>query len=415
MTGEAPEQYYFPTFLAKQPIFDKQERVWGYELLFRDSAGADFADFTDTDKATLDVAAGAMVSWERILDKTKKVCINFPQKSILDNVPYALPSSQTVVEIAERSLADPEIAQALKSLKLAGYMVAIDGFEGRDTVTAFLGLADVIIVDVLGKKWERVEELLRKAQNHCSLVEAKRIEDQEQFSKAKELGFSLFQGYFFKKPEMISGRKLTAHSASRFRLLKLIEEEDPEVSVISQDLQSDVSISYRLLTFLNSAAFGFPQKITSIKQAIVLLGWKQLRNWLRVIILTDLMPEKKTAELAYLAVQRGRFLQLAAQEVKGWSPDALFLLGLFSLLEPMLDLSMAEVVEHLPLEEDLKKALCREDVRDRIWLDIVDCFEAGDWEALDPLAESLGLPSIKISIRYYESIVWAGEYFQRDN
>ena len=411
---------FTPVFVARQPVFDATQRVWGYEFYFREDSEATTAQCDDLDKASMEVTAGAIVSPFSFFDMGRKMLINFDQQSILDSVPYSLPSGQTVVQVPTRIVGvekSPQIQDtmhALMELKEDGYLIALDDFSPGIASPAALELADILIVDVLGKKRDCLGAAVNAARGHTNLIMAKRVEDGKSYSMAKEQGFTLFQGFFFKKPEIVAGRKLTSHEISRLNLLRSIEQEQPDYAKLAEDVQSDVSVSYRLLSYLNSAAFGFPQKINTIKQALVLLGWKQLKNWLRVVILTDLTPGKKSSELSYLAVQRGKFLELTARNHKlpGEEPEKLFLLGLFSLLEVMLDMAMQEIVERLPFEQDLNDALCRKPGSKYLaWLDMVNAFETAEWEVLDRTIQELELNRLLVAMTYYESIPWAKAFF----
>lgn len=413
MTTETPDAPCFlHTYFARQPIFDSRNQVWGYELLFRGGPDAEKADVTDLDQATLDVAAGSTIAAEDFYGTDKKILVNFGEQNILENVPYALPPKQTVIQVAEQSLINPDTRKALAELIRDGYSIALDDFEG--TINDSLKLADLVIIDTLGKNPENLAPLVAMAKDAGIPALAKRVEDTEAFTTAKHLGFPLFQGYFFKRPELVANRKLTSHQASRFSLLQSIEKADPDFEQLAKDIQTDVSISYRLLTYLNSAAFGFTQPIKSIKQAIVLLGWKQLRNWLRIIVLTDMQPTGKAPELFFVAVQRGKFLELIAhgQDPRRSDPDTMFLLGLFSLLEPMLDMPIEDIVDKLPLDDVLKDALRGGESPETKWLDLVRAHEKGQWEALDDLTQDLGLNRLVVAVSYYKSVLWANTFFK---
>lgn len=411
-TQTAEATCFLHTYFARQPIFDSSSKVWGYELLFRGGPDAERADISDLDQATLGVAAESTVAPEDFYGSDKKILINFGEQNILENVPYALPPGQTVIQVPESALDSEETVSVLKELVRDGYSIAVDDFEGRTPLTD--DLADLVIVDTLGRSAAELAPIVEQARQAGALVLAKRVEDMDAFSMTKELGFPLFQGFYFRRPELIAGRKLTSHQASRFNLLKSIEQQDPDFEALAKDIQTDVSISYRLLTYLNSAAFSFTQPIQSIKQAIVLLGWKQLRSWLRVIVLTDLHPKGKSSELFFVAVQRGKFLELIANshEKSRTEPDSMFLLGLLSLLEAMLEMPMADIVGKLPLAPEFKSALLGEDTEMAKWLELVRAHEKGKWEDLDQLTDTLGLNRLVVAVSYYKSVLWANTFFK---
>ena len=202
---------------------------------------------------------------------------------------------------------------------------------------------------------------------------------------------------------------------SRFQLMRLIETEDPDVDALAEAISSDVSVSFRLLSYLNSAAFGFPQKIQSIRQAIMILGSVKMRNWLRAVLLADMAQHgDMPRELAELSLQRARFLEQVATRYDYWdfNPGSLFLLGLFSLLDAILGMPMAKVTELLPLEEKLKAALRRDTQSEyEPLLELVGCIEDADWTRLEELTQNLGFDLETVKACASEAMAWSGAFF----
>ena len=415
MENTSRDTLFVPTFIARQPIFDSSQSIWGYELLYRHSSDATAAIFSDEESATLAVAACA--SCQRMsFAQNSKLLINFSERSILEKVPHALAAEDTVVEIAETPPTTPGYLECLQQLKREGYRIALDGYEAREGCEQLFNMADIVKIDVLEKDPETVSGLVEKTRDKQVLLVAKRIEEHEHFHAAKKLDFSLFQGFFFRKPEIIEGRTLTSNEMSRLNLFALMENDEPDFDKLTSTIQADVAISYNLLSYLNSPAMGMREKIKSIKQALLLLGWKQIKNWLRVVILRDLNPKEKPSELPYLSVQRGKFFQLASSGLSnGPSPDNLFLLGLFSMLDSMLSMPMETVVANLPMETAFTDALCGKDNDYRPWLILAKSFESADWETLDRIIPQLGLDPVNTAQSYYESIAWASLFFQQSH
>lgn len=410
-TVDQASELYIPTFFARQPVFCEGPTVWGYELLYRDKGDATKAEFSDSEAATLQVAASAFIHPEIGRSQPKKLIVNFTPKSILDQVPYALPAEDTVVKFSPSTTPVPEFEAALKTLRDNGYTLALDCFEATPSLYSLYRLADILIIDVLGKSSSHIQTLLQRAPRQGELL-AKRVQTMESYLLAKDLGFSLFQGYFFKRPEILPGRKINSNQASRLNLFRLIEKSDPDFDGLADTVRTDVSISYRLLSYLNSAAFSFPEKIRSIKQAVVILGWRKIRNWLRLIILTDLLPSNKPSELSYLSAVRGKFLeQVALKHDRDGQAGGLFLLGLFSLLDSMLDMPMKAILANVPLEDDIRDALSGEDNVYSPWLDISLSFETGNWDNLDGLLRRLELDPLLVARCYYDSLLWANSFF----
>lgn len=405
---------YTDTFFARQPIFNAKKAVWGYELLYRGSAEDTYASFTDNDVATLTVISNAIMNLKQA-KQGGKVLIHFTQESIFREIPWALPSDTTAVEVAEDFCEDLEQLRSLLKLKKEKYLIVVNNFTGNPKAENLYKLCDMAFVDFLGKEESEILDLVDKAKQYKFLLAAKRVEELQQFELAQKLGFALFQGFFFEKPVIVPGRKLSSNHISRFMLFKVLEKKDPEFDELAKVIQSDVSISYRLLSFINSAAFGFSRKVESIRQALVLLGWKQIRSWLWLVILTDISPEEKTSELPHLSVIRAKFLECASRnhKVDELKTDALYMLGLFSLLEAMLDTPMSEIAENLPLDDRIKAALCGEKNEYTPWLELARSFERGDWDKLDGIIETLRLDPMLVANSYSEALVWAKNFHEQ--
>ncbi|MCA1945259.1 MAG: HDOD domain-containing protein, partial [Desulfovibrio sp.] len=217
------------------------------------------------------------------------------------------------------------------------------------------------------------------------------------------------QGFFFEKPVIVPGRKLTSNQISRLMLFKVLEKENPDFAEIARVIETDVSISYRLLALTNSANFSLSRKVDSIRQALVLLGMKQIKSWLWLIFLTDISPKNKTSELPYLSAIRAKFLERTAlnHDLPIAKADLLYLLGLFSLLEAMLDVPFKDIAKNLPLDDDLAAALAGEANEYSPWLNMARYFERGEWDKIDDVIASLGLDPMTVANSYAEALTWA--------
>ncbi len=388
----------------------------GYELFFRDSLSAQQAVISSRCDATMQVAAGTVVCLNELLQQNKRIMINFTSDLILENVPYALPPDKIIIEINGQSPPSSKVLEALESLKKDGYCIAVDDFEGNKHAIPLIHLCDIVTIDTLSRRpdWlEKVVAVLQKAQVQLM---AKRIESHEVFKRVSNMGFSLFQGFFFQRPENITGRKLNSNEMMRLKLCKLIENDAADTDKLAETIQADVSISYRLLKFLNSPAFGFSKEIASVRHAITLLGWKQLKSWLRVIIMTDMLQQGKTRELSHTALLRGKLLEsIAEAHAKTDDQSPLFLMGLFSLLDSMLDIPMPDILEELPLATPIKEALLGLQNDYRFWLELTFCFENADWEQMDALMQKLALDPGLVALSYHNALEWTESYFEKAN
>ncbi|WP_457572333.1 EAL and HDOD domain-containing protein [Desulfovulcanus sp.] len=410
MENSANEGFWQPIFMARQPIFDRERGIWGYELLFRHSQELNKAGVVDGELATQKVIADGFSLATSGMSHHLKCLINFPQKLLLDNSALALPPERCVIEVLESVEPIPPIIDACKRLKRSGYLLALDDFVGQPGYEPLLKLADIVKVDVLALTKSQIVELARRLKKYSCQMLAEKVEDNRMFKLARHLGFDLFQGFFFSRPEIVSGKKLSVEELTKLQLLRELSKNDFEFSKMNEILQRDVSLTYRLLKYINSAAFGMNQKIESINRAMILLGREQLLQWLRVVILSDLDSSPCGREVILLSAQRGRFLQLLA--LKGQSrldPEAMFLLGFLSLLDVLLKQPLDELLQELPLEEEIKRGLVDKDHPCHRWLDLTRGQERGDWDKVAELIETLGLDPSETALCFAQASLWAQE------
>jgi c-di-GMP phosphodiesterase len=398
--------------IARQPIFDEKRRLWGYALFCVGETGPVHSAPSQEDGVAVSVAASAYMGLQHIVERGKKVMVSFSEKSILENLPYALPPEMTMIHISQQVWDKPSMAEALAGLKSDGYALAVHGFDPAVGSKELFALIDVISLNIQGMTRPVLADVVTRAQSHpCGLL-AMQVQDDAEFLMCQELGFTLFHGAFFKLPDTVAVRKLTSNQVVRFNLLHLLEQAEPDFDQLAESIQSDVSISFRLLAYLNSAAFGLRQKVQSIHQAIALLGWRKMKSWLRVVLLNDMSQKADMPELMAVAVQRGKFLERIAKDHDFWGfdPEILHLLGIFSLLDTMLGMPMAEVVTYLPLDTKLKAALCRESNNEYLpLLQLAQCFEEARWEDGRQMIQQLNLDSAKVQAAFQASVDWSNE------
>jgi EAL and modified HD-GYP domain-containing signal transduction protein len=256
---------------------------------------------------------------------------------------------------------------------------------------------------------ERIECVMAALHPYgCNLL-AEKVESRAVFEHTCEIGFSLFQGYFFSKPEVVPGRKITTSQLSRLRLLREVSDPRIDVAGLARIVASDPGLSHRLLRHLSSAAFGRRGPVRSISQAALCLGRVALTQWLRVVLVSDLGTTPVSQEAASIAMQRARFLQQIAgvAPTRSESADSLFMLGLLSLVDAMLGLPMVEVCNDLPLHARHRAALCGERSPTRTWLDLVCALERAEWSTAIGMLNDLGVAPDTASRMYAEAHAWA--------
>jgi c-di-GMP phosphodiesterase len=398
--------------IARRPVFDNRRRLWGYDLFCVGGTETLHGAYSSSPDTAISVASSAYLYLQQILQGGKKILIDFTEKSILDNLPYALPPVSSAIQVGEALCGQPASMEVLNRLKQDGYLIAIRNFTGNPDCEPLYELAGIIAIETRGKDEEAIQADLGRARRYSALLLAGDVQDRELYDICRRLKFPLFSGPFFKYPDRVTVRKLSSSEILRFKLLKSIETDDPNIPGIAEAIQTDATISFRLLAFLNSAAFAFSQRIKSVQQAVSLLGWYSIKNWLRVILLTDMSQSKEAKELVLLSAQRGMFLENVARthDFWGFDPESVHLLGLFSLLDALLALPMAEIVGHLPIDNKVKAALCREPNNEFTpLLQLAQCFEEARWPDADAKIQQLNLDRPKVMQAFQNSINWAGE------
>lgn len=399
---------YFYYYLARQPIFDRRGNTYGYELLFRSEADKDHALIEDGDLATMGVATSGFIKVQETTDQSKRIFVNFTERLILEGAPRALPPSVTVVEVLEDTIPVPAVMEEIIRLKQDGYFIAIDDFTGNTGQEKLLDLADIIKVDVLTRSFAEIETIFKSIKSKKALKLAEKVEDRDTYNFLLQLGFDFFQGYFFAKPENLSGKTLHSLQTSRLRILSALGDPELDTEKIIDIVKVDTAITYRLLRLLNSAAFGFSMKIDSVRHAIALLGNNRMRYWLRMVVLSDLAAPGKPQELLLLALNRGRLLEEIAlsRRNRQTDPENMFLFGMLSLIDVMLDMPFRKILRNLPLSDALKEGYTEPTSPMAGYLRLAAALEKGDTEEFVRLCAELDLSKSGVA----EASLRAGEW-----
>jgi c-di-GMP phosphodiesterase len=403
-------------YVARQPIFDNTGQIWGYELLFRSGPNKQSSEITNQEIATLSVATCGFALAQGYCDQTKKICINFTEKLILQGAPHGLPPTVTVVEVLEDIQPTQEVYEKLIELKQAGYLIAIDDYVGNTNQKELLSIADIIKIDILSKTTREIENIFQSLHNNKSLRLAEKVENREILEHLRTLGCHLYQGYFFAKPTNLRGRKLKPIESSKLRVLRAIEDANANEDTIKELIMSDPTIAYRLLRMLNSAAFGFSVRIGSVPHAMRLIGFKRLKYWLRMVVMSDLISKKKSNELYIMALNRGRILEELAHQIPKMpsDPDTMFLFGMLSLLDVMFDMPMKDLIDEMPLPEELKSGYL--DSRSLLWryLQLIIALENADSTSIKGICQDIGVDEKDVAIASNRSIAWTSAMYGSD-
>ena len=405
------------TIVARQPVFDENGHIWGYELLYR-KPDATTAVIVDGSVATSSVIVNGFDVVRPGLRRGQKVLINFTADLIEAQAIKLLPPATCIAEILEDTEPTPEVLGAVRQLKAAGYSIAVDDYTGQENLQPFIPLADVLKMDVpllSSDSIGRHVDLLR--QYPCRLL-AEKVEDKQTVAECRKLGFSLFQGYFFSKPELVKGRKISPSQAGRMRILAVCSKDNASIDELTEAIRHDPIIMMRFLKFVNSAYFGFSTKIKNVQHALNLVGRNTFIQWLCVTALADMDSTPLSRELAYLAAQRAKFLESLALLLEqrsclpsGNTPQSIFLVGMFSLLESALGIPLAEILDGVPIDPAVIAALRNESSPYRIWFALMLFHERGEWDKAFVLAKNLRLTEAELNNAYADAVQWTSQYF----
>ncbi len=390
-------------FIARQPIFDVRQKVVAYELLFRNSEENRCVE-QDLTLASRQMMATAMLVGLDVLSSGLTIYVNCTEELLCGGYPTLFPAKQTVVEVLETVNPSPPVISACRELKAAGYAIALDDFEDKPNQSALVELADIIKVDFrLTSTVERAALVKHYGKNGRAML-AEKIETDEELIVAAQQGYTLFQGYFFCRPKILSTRSVKSMNPQHARILRLLGNRTFNFHEVEELIKSDPALCFRLLRYLNSAAFGFQGEISSILQAVTLLGEAELRKWL--FLVAAIVSGRGHPELITLALVRARFAEQLEEEA-GISSSLLFFLGLLSLMDSILELPLSEVTEHLAISPDVRSALLGSPGRLKDCLDLVIAYERGDWESCDQIGKKCQIPRQKMAERYLEALKWS--------
>ena len=393
--------------LARQPIFDVDIKVSAYELLFRSDGGTQ-ANVLDGDTATSQVLLNAFNELD-ISDVVQNhpAYINFTRTLILSPPPFD--KKRFVIEVLEDIEADEELMRNLRSLKDAGYTIALDDFVYDSKWDPALRIADIVKIDVLAFDEAEIKRHVELLKPFKVTLLAEKVETHEMFHYCKGLGFTLFQGYFLSKPEQVKGHKIPASKLVVLNLLTRLQDPDAELSEIATIIAEDPVLSVKLIKLVNSAAFSGRREITSLQHAVSMLGLRQVKSWATLLSLSNMAD--KPSELSVQAMIRAKMCQLLAEcFTTSTDSDAYFTTGLLSNLDAFFDVELPEILASMPLSPVVSEGLLKRSGPIGLMLSTVLAYEQALWDEIDqPALALLNISSRKLECAYLDSIRWASE------
>jgi c-di-GMP-related signal transduction protein len=393
-------------YVARQPIFDRDEKVFGYELLFRDGMENAFHG-RDADAASHSTLDSSLLMGLDVLCDGRRAFVNCTRSTLTGGLITLLPSQSTVVEILESVAVDAEVLAACHHLKEAGYLIALDDYVSDDPRQELAEIVDIIKVDLkLTTREQRAALLKQHRTGRCRML-AEKVEDHADFIAARGMGFVFFQGYFLRRPEIITAHDVPGNRLNYLRMLQAVSQPELVVPELEKLIKTEASICYRLLRYMNSAKFGFGSEIHSVRHALSILGEREVRRWVRLIATVG-AAQGKTSDLVLCALVRARFGELLSPLVNHGESD-LFLLGLLSLLDVMLEMPMSEVLEKIPLDAETKAVLNAQPSLLRPIYQLVLAHESGEWQEARVICDKVHLDPDAVATSYWQAQQWARE------
>lgn len=393
--------------VARQPIFDRRKEVFAYELLFKyDFHGQmRLKSKNNKDGSSMKAVDTLMISSLKQLTWGKRALIGFTRDMLLHEIPQMFPSDLLGVGVEEESDPDRKVTRILEKLKQSGYLVVVDDNIYNTGDINLVRLADIIGVDFRAAGLQKRFSVFDDDPARPRFL-ARSVETPSDFDAALKNGYMYFQGNFFSAVDMISVRNLPSYKINLMRILKEINKPKVEFERIEQILKKDISITYKLLRFINSARFGLKTTVQSIRHALNLLGEDDVRKYLSLIVLSSVGTDKPQ-ELVKNTLVRARFCEAIAAELDlEKNTSDFFLLGMFSMVDALMGRPMKEILLELPLNREVKKALRGTKNIYYNVLRLVKDYEAGEWRTFDPIADKLKLDPVVVSNLYIEAVEW---------
>lgn len=401
-------------FLGKQPILDRNQNLIAYELFFRSNERDEKADFDDGLAATANVIVNAYGHFgiQNILGEQRGF-INVNRELILSDLVELLPSNHVVLEIKSTDKFDDEFIAKCFKLKKAGHQCALDGVVTiNEEIQRILPAINIVKIDISQLDKESLISLVDQYKRWPVLLLAEKIETPELAKVCMALGFEMFQGYYFAKPENISGKRADPAKLSLLKLLQLVMG-DSDIEEIDKEFKRQPGLSYNLLRMVNSSASGLPQKINSIKQSIVLLGRRQLQRWIQLLLYTNSgsgSENNMANALLQTAAARGKLMELIAAEDRPHDKihqERAFMVGILSLLDTLLEIEMQQIIDKLNIPEDMNNALLNRSGRLGQELKLIEASEADERGVVTSLLSELGfLSQRKLADLELEALGW---------
>lgn len=391
--------------MARQPIFTRSERVFGYELLFRGGLEACFSS-SDLEAACRSTLDSSLLMGLDVLCGGAYAFVNCTREALLMGHATLLPPRSTVVEVLETVKPDPEVEAACRNLKQSGYLLALDDFVPGDMRESLTTIADIIKLDLILTPRNQWHKMVARYSPRIQML-AEKVETRQDFLDTRNMGFTYFQGYFFARPVIVSASEVPPTQINYVRMLQVVHQPLIDYAALEELIKQEASLCYRLLRYLNSAVFGFAREIRSVRHALSMLGEGEIRRWISLAATVG-AGQQGPAELLQTALVRAHFCELISRRLQH-GPSDYFLLGLLSLIDAILGMPMTAVLEGLPVDREIKATLLGKPSRLQPLYELVLAQERADWRRCSEIAAHFRIPEEEVAGAYVTSVQWARE------
>lgn len=395
-------------FIARQPIFNRKMEVFGYELLFRAGSDSKGFDGISSSHATASVIGGLFESGiDQIVDD-KRAFINFDAEFINSDLPELIESHRLIIEVLEDVEVDEQLIERIKSLKFKGYRIALDDFVESYDDYPLVPFADIIKYDLMATPLSTLEPTVIKALKNGKILLAEKIETEVEFIQAKEMGFTLFQGYFFSKPSIIGKPSSKATTKAQYsRIINELKKDEPSYQVLAEIIEKDVNLAYRVMRVISSRAGD--DLVYSIKRALTYMGLKEIERWINILMIQEL-GDHKPKELMNMSLIRTKFAEtIAIQSGMRNIKHEASMMGLFSTIDAMLDQNMEEALMDISLPNSIKDSLIKHKGVLMPIFQLVSAYEKGEWDITEELTKRMKLDEDQLFDAYVDAVSWARE------
>ena len=393
-------------FIARQPILDRNKEIFAYELFFRDGKNNCYPDVERDEPTSKLIAKNYQTLELDDISCSKKSFINFQSETLMNGLPASLDRENVVVELVAGRNDVSSLLSMCKHVKNMGYKIALEDCDLNPSWNEFLPFVDMLKVNTNDDKLDFLAKNVNRFIDANVQLIAEKVDTQNSFRIYRDMGFDYFQGYFFARPEAVSNKNLPSSKLTLVELIAASSSESFDIESINSVVEHDAGLSYMLLRFINNPTINKRYKITSLRHALNYMGEVEIKKFIALLALVNLSDDKPL-ELLHLSLVRAKFCDLLGIEKNiGNNPPTAFLVGLFSMLDALLDQTMEFLVEKLPVVDEVKEALCGAQNDLFLYLTLVKAFESGNWLKVIRISKILEVDQKLLHSLFNEAILW---------